>query len=346
MVKRNSPPRATRAANPVSAVATAAASAPGTARRRTRLSLSVAAILAFTLTAAGCGAESGPADDKASADANATQLGLSLPNSDMEFFQELLSGAREEAKVQDIRLSVRDAESDVQQQGQDLEKFSKQGVGSIVVAPVSSELPSRSLREVTKADIPLVAADRAHEGAVTVVSSDNEPGGQLAADALASALGGEGTVVVLRGPSNTPTSQDRGKGFRNGIKEHNKIKVAATKEADFDQKKAEKVMEGLIADNPSITGVFAENDDMALGAAKALEAWPAMNVKIVGFDGTPSGLKAVQDGTLAATVAQQPQEIGKLAVRNAVRAARGEAVDDRILVPLRVATKANLAEFD
>lgn len=298
----------------------------------------------FTLT--GCGAESDSAgtDDAPITNAN-MRLGLSLPNTEMEFFQELLAGAREEAEVQKIRLNVRDAKGDAGQQSDDITKFTKQGVDSMVLTPVSTELPAGTLRAVADADIPIVAADRAQEGAITVVSSDNEPGGLLAAQELSTALDGSGTLAVLRGPANTTTSKDRGKGFRTGLDAHSGLKVAASEEADFDRDKAEEVMSEILAANQSITGVFAENDDMALGAAKALEAWPGLDVEIVGFDGTASGLKAVEDGTFAATVAQQPVEIGKLAVRNAIRAAKGEAVEEQILVPLRVATLQNIKEF-
>lgn len=351
MVKRNSTTSKTRITPTTGAALAAGASGSGRSvlrRRPVRRPFTSAAALALALTVAGCGSENERGDaDQSATDNENIQLGLSLPDAEMEFFQQILAGAREEAKVQDVPLSVRDAKTDAKRQSQDLRKFTEQGVSSVVVAPVSSALPADALRRVSKAGIPVVAADRvqANTDAVTLVSSDNEPGGRLGADALASALGGKGTIAVLRGPANTTTAKDRGKGFRAGMKEHKNIKIAASEEADFDREKAEKVMGELIANNPSITGVFAENDDMARGAAEALESWPGMDVKIVGFDGTTSGLKAVKDGTFAATVAQQPEEIGKLAVRNAIRAAKGEAVDDRILVPLRVANKTNINEF-
>jgi ribose transport system permease protein len=84
---------------------------------------------------------------------------------------------------------------------------------------------------------------------------------------------------------------------------------------------------------------------MALGAIKALGSKAGKSVKVVGFDGTPDGLTAVKAGTLAASVAQRPSELGKLAVQNAVKASNGEKVTNPVKVPVEVVTKENVASF-
>ena len=104
-------------------------------------------------------------------------------------------------------------------------------------------------------------------------------------------------------------------------------------------------MTNLLQSHPGINGVFAENDEMALGAAKALGGKAGKSVKVVGFDGTPDGLKAVEAGTLYASVAQQPEELGRIAVRNAVKAADGKKVDSMVKVPVKVVTGKNVADF-
>jgi ribose transport system substrate-binding protein len=84
---------------------------------------------------------------------------------------------------------------------------------------------------------------------------------------------------------------------------------------------------------------------MALGAVKALGSKAGKTVKVVGFDGTPDGLAAIKAGTLSATVAQQPKELGRLAVQNAVKAAKGQKVDSTVKVPVKVVTGKNVASF-
>lgn len=121
--------------------------------------------------------------------------------------------------------------------------------------------------------------------------------------------------------------------------------MVARQPADFDRTKGLDVMTNLLQSHPDVTGVFAENDEMALGAVKALGGRAGSSVSVVGFDGTPDGFKAVEAGTLYASVAQQPKELGRMAVQNAVRAARGKKADSMVKVPVKVVTRKNVAAF-
>ncbi len=104
-------------------------------------------------------------------------------------------------------------------------------------------------------------------------------------------------------------------------------------------------MTNLLQSHKGVNGVFAENDEMALGAVKALGTKAGKAVPVVGFDGTPDGLKAVEAGTLYASVAQQPRELGRIAVENAVRAARGKKVREMVKVPVKIVTSKNVQDF-
>uniref|UniRef100_UPI001C5ED96F substrate-binding domain-containing protein n=1 Tax=Nonomuraea rhizosphaerae TaxID=2665663 RepID=UPI001C5ED96F len=162
---------------------------------------------------------------------------------------------------------------------------------------------------------------------------------------LAGQLGEQGRVVVLQGVPGTSASRERGQGFAEGIAAYPEIQVVARRSAGFDRAKGLTVMTGLLRAHPGISGVFAENDEMALGAIKALGDRAGGDVAVVGFDGTPAGLKAVRAGTMAATVVQQPALIGRQAVSAAVKAARGERIDPAVGVPVKVATERNVSEF-
>ncbi|WP_405189772.1 substrate-binding domain-containing protein [Streptomyces anulatus] len=276
-----------------------------------------------------------------------TKVGMSLSTLNNPFFVQMKEGAQAEAEKAGIDLTVTDAQNDASQQANQLQNFTSSGVSSIIVNPVDSDAVGPGVRSANKADIPVIAADRGVNKAdtATLVASDNVAGGKLAADALADKLGGKGSIVILQGTAGTSASRERGAGFAEGLKAYPDIKVVAKQPADFDRTKGLDVMTNLIQSHPGVTGVFAENDEMALGAAKALGGKAGKSVQVVGFDGTPDGLKAVEAGTLYASVAQQPAELGKIAVQNAVKAAKDEKVESTVKVPVKVVTRENVADF-
>ncbi|MFJ9978042.1 ABC transporter permease/substrate-binding protein [Streptomyces cyaneofuscatus] len=275
------------------------------------------------------------------------KVGMSLSTLNNPFFVQMKDGAQAEAKKAGIDLTVTDAQNDASQQANQLQNFTSSGVSSIIVNPVDSDAVGPGVRSANKADIPVIAADRGvnKADAATLVASDNVAGGKLAADALADKLGGKGSIVILQGTAGTSASRERGAGFAEGLKAYPDIKVVAKQPADFDRTKGLDVMTNLVQSHPGITGVFAENDEMALGAVKALGSKAGTSVSVVGFDGTPDGLKAVEAGTLYASVAQQPSELGRIAVQNAVKAAKGEKVEKTVKVPVKVVTRENVADF-
>lgn len=276
-----------------------------------------------------------------------TKIGMSLSTLNNPFFVQMKDGAQAEAKAAGVDITVTDAQNDASQQANQLQNFTSSGVKSVIVNPVDSDAVGPAVRTANKAGIPVIAADRGVNKAetATLVASDNIAGGKLAAKTLADKLGGKGTIVILQGTAGTSASRERGAGFAEGLKAYPGIKVVAKQPADFDRTKGLDVMTNLLQANPGINGVFAENDEMALGAVKALGAKAGTSVSVVGFDGTPDGLKAVQAGTLYASVAQQPKELGKIAVQNAVKAAQGKEVSSTVKVPVKVVTKANVDDF-
>ncbi|MFF4348715.1 substrate-binding domain-containing protein [Streptomyces sp. NPDC001530] len=275
------------------------------------------------------------------------KVGLSLSTLNNPFFVQIKAGAQAEAKKLGVDLTVTDAQNDASQQANQLQNFTSSGLGSIIVNPVDSDAAGPAVRAANKADIPVVGVDRGVNKADTaaLVASDNVAGGKLGAKALAEKLGGKGKIVILQGLAGTSASRERGAGFAEGLKAYPGIQVVARQPADFDRTKGLDVMTNLLQAHPDIDGVFAENDEMALGAIKALGSKAGTSVAVIGFDGTPDGLKAVQAGTLYASVAQQPKELGRIAVDNALKAAEGEKVQETVKVPVKVVTKENVAGF-
>ncbi|MFD0026882.1 ABC transporter permease/substrate-binding protein [Streptomyces sp. NPDC055059] len=275
------------------------------------------------------------------------KLGLSVSTLNNPFFVQMKAGAQAEAKKEGVKLTVTDAQNDASQQANQLQNFTSEGMSSVIVNPVDSDAVGPAVRGANKADIPVVAADRGVNKAktATLVASDNVAGGRQAAKTLADKLGGTGKIVILQGTAGTSASRERGQGFAEGIKAYPGIKVVAKQPADFDRTKGLDVMTNMLQANAGVDGVFAENDEMALGAIKALGSKAGKSVAVVGFDGTPDGLKAVEAGTLYASVAQQPKELGRIAVQNAVRAAKDKKVAEMVKVPVKVVTSKNVASF-
>ncbi|MDX2935904.1 ABC transporter permease/substrate-binding protein [Streptomyces ipomoeae] len=319
-----------------------AAGAGGSAdRRKQAVTYVLAAVVAAAVVGATTFLHGG------SSAAAGQKLGLSLSTLNNPFFVQIKDGAQEEAKKLGVDLTVTDAQNDASQQANQLQNFTSEGVDSIIVNPVDSDAAGPSVRAANKADIPVVGVDRGVNKAETaaLVASDNVEGGKLGARALADKLGGKGKIVILQGLAGTSASRERGAGFAEGLKAYPGIEVVAEQPADFDRTKGLDVMTNLLQAHPDIDGVFAENDEMALGAVKALGDKAGTSVAVIGFDGTPDGLKAVKNGTLYASVAQQPTELGRIAVRNALRAAEGKSVEKTVKVPVKVVTAKNVDEF-
>ncbi|MER7711391.1 substrate-binding domain-containing protein [Streptomyces werraensis] len=319
-----------------------AAGASGGDKGKQALTYVIAAVVAVAVVGATSLLHGG------SSQAAKPKIGLSLSTLNNPFFVQIRDGAEEEAKKLGVDLTVTDAQNDASQQANQLQNFTSGSLDAVVVNPVDSDAAGPSVRGANKADIPVVAVDRGVNKADTsaLVASDNVEGGALGAKALAEKLGGKGTIVILQGQAGTSASRERGAGFAEGLKDYPGIKVVAKQPADFDRTKGLDVMTNLLQAHPDIDGVFAENDEMALGAIKALGSKAGKSVQVVGFDGTPDGLKAVQAGTLYASVAQQPSELGRIAVRNALRAAEDEKVEKMVKVPVKVVTKENVAGFE
>ncbi|WP_406436187.1 substrate-binding domain-containing protein [Streptomyces sp. NBC_00631] len=275
------------------------------------------------------------------------KIGLSLSTLNNPFFVQIRAGAQAEARKQGVDLTVTDAQNDASQQANQLQNFTSSGLGAIIVNPVDSDAASNSVKAAGKAGIPVIAVDRGVNNATTatLVASDNVTGGELAAKTIAEKLGGQGKIVILQGQAGTSAARERAQGFANGLKAYPGIQVVAQQPADFDRTKGLDVMSNLLQAHPDVQGVIAANDEMALGAIKALGSKAGSSVSVIGFDGTPDGLTAVKNGTLYASVAQQPSQLGKIAVDNALKSIEDQRIPSAIKVPVKVVTKDNVAGF-
>ena len=272
------------------------------------------------------GVEPVPAPDAAPAPVSSERplVGLSVSTQNNPFFVTLVDGAKQKADELGIDLVIVDAGDDSAKQTNDIEDLISRNVKVVIVNPVDSSAVAPVIGDVIKAGIKTISVDRGVDGQTVdcAIASDNVLGAELATNYLVELLGEGADVAELVGVEGTSAAIDRGKGFHNVA--DTKLKVVASQTANFNRAEGLSVMENILQANPNVKGVFAHNDEMALGA---VEAVGDKEIVIIGFDATDDALKAVKDGQMKATVAQQPDLMGATAVENAMKLINGEAVE-------------------
>jgi len=274
------------------------------------------------------------------------RIGLSVSTLNNPFFVSLRDSAQQAADDAGAELVVSDAQNDTAQQQDDVQNFISQQVSAILVNPVDSDAVVPAVEAANDAGIPVIALDRKASGGdvVSTIASDNVQGGKMAGEELIR-LVGSGNVAQLEGIPGTDPARDRGQGFQEAIDAQSSVKVVASQTADFDRSEGLTVTENIMQANSDIKGIFAQNDEMALGAVQALGDQAGDDVKIAGFDGGEDALNAIQDGTMNATIAQQPDKMGSLGVETAISVINGESVEENIPVEVNLVTQDNVSEF-
>lgn len=287
----------------------------------------------------GCSLDSGTSTNSTEKkEKGDVKIGLSISTLNNPFFVTLKEGAEKAAKEANVSLTVVDAQNDPAKQTSDIEDLIQQGVDIILINPTDSSAVASAIESANKANIPVITVDRSADGGEVVahIASDNVAGGKMAGEFIIEALKDGGNIVELEGIPGSSAARERGEGFHQVIDKASNIKVVAKQAADFDRAKGLSVMENILQSQKDIKAVFAHNDEMALGALEALEAHGMKDVIVVGFDATDDAVKAVQEGKMAATIAQKPALIGENAVKTALKVVNGETVEKFIPVPLEL----------
>lgn len=266
----------------------------------------------------------------------AAKIGMVISTQDNPFFVTLKEGAEKKAKELGDELIVLDSQNDPSKELSNTEDLIVKGVDVLLINPTDSDAVVSSVKAANRSKIPVVTLDRgANGGKVEVhIASDNVAGGKMAGNYILKHVKEGANVVELEGIPGTTAARDRGEGFNKVVK--GKVNIVARQSADFDRTKGLNVMENILQNNPNVEAVFAHNDEMALGAIKALEANNKKDVVVVGFDATEDAVKAVKEGKMSATIAQKPEKIGEKGVEAADKIVRKEKVEKYIPVELVV----------
>jgi ribose transport system substrate-binding protein len=290
--------------------------------------------------AAGCGGDPAPRAKRAR-----PLIGVSLLTGTHTFYKQLEETLRSEAATRNLDLVIVACEMDPAKQAAQIEDFVAQRVDAILAAPCDSDAIAANLASAERAGIPVFTVDIAANGGkiVSHIASDNTQGGRLAAQTLARLLDGKGKVIIIDHPE-VASVQDRTRGFDEEMTRHPGITVVGRPSASGQRARAMSVMEDMLQAHRDLNGVFAINDDSALGALSVLEAAGRKDVVIVGFDATPEAQDAIRrGGALKADVMQYPTRLGTTAIDIIAKHLAGNAVPAAVPVEVNVVTAETLA---
>ncbi|WP_300348044.1 ribose ABC transporter substrate-binding protein RbsB [Clostridium sp.] len=293
---------------------------------------SVGLILMMLMTSlVGCGRDNRP------------KIGMVVSTLNNPFFVNMKEGAQKEANKLGYDLVVLDSQNDPAKERANVEDLIQLGVVALLINPTDSDAVVKTVEVANQKNVPVITLDRQANGGkiVSHIASDNIKGGEMAAKFVEDKFKNEKgpiNVVEIQGIPGASATRDRGQGFHNIMDKDSKFKFVSIQAADFDRQKGLQVMENILQANPKVQVVFAHNDEMALGAVKAIKA-SGSKAMVIGFDGNDDAKDSIENGEMKATIAQQPDLIGALGVELANKIHHGESVKDKIAADLKVFTK-------
>ena len=275
-------------------------------------------------------------------------IGVSLLNLSNEFIVALDKAMEDKARQMGVELIVNDAQRSAETQVRQVESFLAQKVDAVILNPCEVEASSPAVEKALAAGIPIINVNSETRAAPTAfVGSRDEDAGRIAMEYLAKRLNGKGNIVMMQGFMGQAAQIKRDQGARAVLAANPAMKLLADQTAEWDRAKAMTLMENWIQSyGPHLDGVFAQNDEMAMGALIALEqAKLKSKVVLVGVDAIADALQAVRDGRLDATVFQDAKGQGAAAVETAVKILHKEPYEKQTLIPFQLVTKENVGQF-
>jgi ABC-type sugar transport system substrate-binding protein len=306
----------------------------------------VLVILAVMMVVAACGGSQGSSGN--------SQVAAVIKGLDNPFFQAMQQGIQHQAKAEGINVTVQAATSitDTTGQADKIQALAGQNYGCYIVNPISGTNLIQSLVQISNASKPIinidnpispVAAKSAGVKISTYIGTNNINAGKLAAAEMVTLLPNGGNVALIGGLAGDTTSQARLTGFQQGVS--SSIHIIQTVAADWDRQKALTTAGDILRAQPTLKGFFVANDDMALGVSRAIaDAGKQGQVQVVSIDGIQDALKAIQAGTLSATVSQYPYTIGAMGMEACKAVMAGKTLPTNVTAPVLVVTRANATQ--
>lgn len=307
----------------------------------------IASTLSLAILLTSC--NQSPSSEKSEGDGGKKLVvGVTMLSMQNEFIVNVNDEMVKKAEEAGIELITVDAERSALKQVEQVESFIAQKVDAIIMNPCEVEASSPAVTKALAAKIPIINVNSETSAKPSAfVGSDDVESARIAMKYIAERLGGKGNVVMMDGYMGQAAQLKREQGAREILKQYPNIKLLANQTGEWDRAKAMSLMENWIQSfGPQINAVFAHNDEMGLGAVKALtDAGMKDKVIVVSIDAIPDALQAVKKGTLDATVFQNAEQQGSKAIDTAIKAAKGQPYEKQTLVPFQLVTKDNLSKF-
>lgn len=319
------------------------------------LAAACAVLSILTLTAACNRGTAEPAAESGESATQTVKMAAVLRNFTNPYWSAMRDGLEDEAKKQGVTVDIQAGagETDVDGVNAKISTMANQDYNCFGVVPNNATNVITPLVPVARKKVPIMnldtkadwdAADKAGVTFATFIGSDNEEAGKLAGERMVELTGGGGgKAAILQGLAGEANGIAREKGFRGAV--GSDLDVVAVQSADYEQGKALTVTEAILKQHPDLKAIFAANDSMGLGAAKAVEnAGLKGEVSIISVDGVQAALDAVESGSLAGTVTQYPYAEGVIAIDACIAAVRGTAIPDRVVAPIALIDKDNVSK--
>jgi ribose transport system substrate-binding protein len=274
------------------------------------------------------------------------------------FWQSIHAGARKAGSELGVEIVWRGPlrEDDRDSQVAEVENAVGRGVNGIVLAPLDDAALVRPVSAAMRQRVPVVIIDSGLKGDdyVSFVATDNEVGGRLGGERLASLLGGKGRIILLRYAEGSDSTTKREEGFLDAVRKHPGIQIVSDNQyAGADVEGAYKKGEAILSQRKrpdgslDIDGIFCPNESSTFGMLRVLEdnGW-AGKVRFVGFDASANLVKAMSAGSIDALVVQDPMRMGYLGVKTIVSHLKGEKIERRIDTGVRVVSRADMEQPD
>lgn len=275
-------------------------------------------------------------------------VGVSYQNLQNEFVINIQDALRKKAAELGVRIVEADGQGKAENQISQIENFIVQKVDAVVLNPFDRHSCMPAVDKAVAAGIPVVVVNAIVDNldkAFAYVGSDDIEAGRIEMQYIAEQLGGKGNIVIIHGPNGHSAEIQRTQGIREILAKYPGIAVVAEQTANWDRAQAMALMENWLQSGKRIDAVAAQNDEMALGAYKAIEASKRTDIVVVGIDAIPDALAAVKNGSLAGTVFQDARGQGAMAIVKAMDAVQGRKSEHMNYIPFQLVTKTNLDRF-
>jgi ribose transport system substrate-binding protein len=270
-------------------------------------------------------------------------IGVSLAQDDNPFYIAMLRGIRARAQELGWEVVTVSANEDKVKQINGVQDLVARGVKGILISPIDAVGVNAAYDAAKAGNIPIVSVARGSTSPNQTlhVAMDEKQIGRDIAEWTAKAIGDEGKVAMLLGPSGAPTFRNLGDGYAEVMAKHPKIQIVAKSDGPLTRERGVKQTEDALVAHPDLKAIYTANDDVALGAMQAVLA-ASKNTLVTGMNGVPPALKAVKDGKLAMTVELNPVLWGRLGVDVLAQYLKGDKVEPRVFIKHVIVDKTNV----